>query len=55
MSLDQAAGLSWEQLTAQAAARRRKDAAAMLQFMVAAQGDDKSWKSQIKELKKILK
>jgi hypothetical protein len=46
---------SWEQLTALAEAHRRQSAAAMLQQMVASQGDNKSWQAQQKRLIALLK
>jgi hypothetical protein len=45
---------SWEQLQALAAAHRKKDAVKMLRIMVAAQGDNKSWTSQQKQLMEVL-
>jgi hypothetical protein len=46
--------LSWEQLSALAAAHRRQDARRMLNLMVAAQGDAKSWEHQRDALVKII-
>jgi hypothetical protein len=51
----EALACSFEQLAAAAAANRRRDARTMLEFMVAAQGDDNSWKAQQKMLLKELK
>lgn len=47
--------MSWERLTALAAAHEKKNAMQMLQFMVAAKGDDKSWTAQKERLVKRLK
>lgn len=55
MTWQEALNLSWEQINALAAAQRRREAESMLLFMVAAQGDDKSWKRQREMLLKILK
>ena len=44
--------MSWEQLNATALACRKREARKLLQIMVAAQGDDKSWSSQQKQLLK---
>jgi len=38
--------MSWQQLNALAAAHRRKQADEILMLMVAAQGDNDSWKRQ---------
>ena len=47
-------GAELEQLTADADAHRRLDAIRMIQFMVAAQGDDKSWQNQYHRLRQML-
>jgi hypothetical protein len=46
---------TWEQLGALARAHGRRRAAAMLQEMVASQGDKKSWNAQQKRLLEVLK
>lgn len=55
MSLNAALRLSWERLSAEAEAGRRRDARQMLELMVACQGDEKSWERQRERLVKILK
>ena len=45
--------MSWERLTMLAAAHDRRQARLVLQLMVAAQGDNESWKNQMSVLRKI--
>ena len=50
----QAAELGWCELEQLAMAHRRIRANQMLDQMVAAQGDEKSWKQQVRRLLKIV-
>lgn len=55
LTLEAALDLSWERLSLLAEAHERRSARQMLQFMVACQGDEKSWKAQSEMLRKLLK
>jgi hypothetical protein len=47
--------MSWERLNLLAEAHERRHARIMMQKMIAAQGDEKSWTALMNWLKKMLK